>query len=63
MASRSGLSASLLTTIKSSAKVTGAAGALDVIMDRAYEGNQTRQLLLNLGMSPVVPPTARRLSP
>lgn len=34
-----------------------------VIMDRAYEGNETRQLVLDLGMTPVVPPNARRLSP
>ncbi|MEJ8568788.1 IS5 family transposase [Elongatibacter sediminis] len=27
-----------------------------VIMDRAYEGNETRQLVLDLGMTPVVPP-------
>ena len=34
-----------------------------VIMDRAYEGNQTRQLVLDLGMEPVVPPKSNRLSP
>jgi transposase len=34
-----------------------------VIMDRAYEGNETRQLVLDLGMTPVVPPNARRHSP
>ena len=34
-----------------------------MIMDRAYEGNETRQLVLDLEMSPVVPPKARRLSP
>jgi len=27
-----------------------------LVMDRAYEGNQTRQLALNLGFVPVVPP-------
>ncbi len=26
------------------------------MMDRAYEGNETRQLVLDLGMIPVVPP-------
>ncbi|PTQ78375.1 DDE family transposase [Nitrosomonas oligotropha] len=32
-------------------------------MDRAYEGDQTRQLALDLGYIPVVPPKANRLSP
>jgi hypothetical protein len=32
-------------------------------MDRAYEGNETRQLLLDLGMIPVVPPKSNRLHP
>jgi len=27
-----------------------------VIMDRAYEGDETRQLVLDLGCTPVVPP-------
>ena len=27
-----------------------------VIMDRAYEGDETRQLVFGLGMQPVVPP-------
>lgn len=30
-------------------------------MDRAYEGNETRQLALDLGMTPVVPPLRTRL--
>ena len=34
-----------------------------LIMDRAYEGDQTRQLALDLGFSPVVPPTKRRRHP
>ncbi len=29
---------------------------LPMLMDRAYEGNETRQLVLDLGMVPVVPP-------
>ena len=29
---------------------------LHLIMDRAYEGNETRQLALDLGFVPVVPP-------
>ena len=33
-----------------------------VIMDRAYEGEETRQLVLDFGMTPVVPPKANRIS-
>jgi transposase len=36
---------------------------LHVIMDRAYEGNETRQLVLDLGFIPVVPPKSNRLEP
>ena len=32
-----------------------------MIMDRAYEGDETRQLVLNLAMTPGVPPKANRL--
>jgi hypothetical protein len=32
-------------------------------MDRVYEGRQTRQLVLDLGYIPVVPPEANRLLP
>ena len=32
-------------------------------MDRAYEGNETRQLALKLGFEPVVPPLKTRLEP
>jgi transposase len=32
-------------------------------MDRAYEGNETRQLALDLRFIPVVPPTSKRLDP
>ncbi|QFT55239.1 hypothetical protein FIU95_11795 [Microbulbifer sp. THAF38] len=32
-------------------------------MDKAYEGNDIRQLGLNLGMIPVVPPKVNRLRP
>ena len=35
----------------------------NVLMDRAYEGNETRQLVFDLGMVPVVPPNPRRLEP
>jgi transposase len=32
-------------------------------MDRAYEGDETRQLALDLGFLPVVPPNPHRLRP
>ena len=32
-------------------------------MDRAYEGDQTRQLALELGYEPVVPPLRTRVDP
>ena len=32
-------------------------------MDRAYEGDNTRQLALDLGFIPVVPPKQSRISP
>ena len=34
---------------------------LPLLMDRAYEGDETRQLVLNLGMVPVVPPKSNRI--
>ena len=34
-----------------------------MIMDRAYEGNETRQLALELGFTPVVPPKQNRIDP
>ena len=34
-----------------------------LIMDRAYEGNETGQLALDLGLSPVVPPLSTRIDP
>jgi transposase len=36
---------------------------IPMLMDRAYEGDQTRQLVLDLGMIPVVPPKRNRLTP
>ena len=36
---------------------------LPLLMDKAYEGDQTRQLVLDLGMIPVVPPKSNRLHP
>jgi transposase len=34
-----------------------------LIMDRAYEGDETRQLALELGFEPVVPPKSNRIEP
>jgi hypothetical protein len=34
---------------------------LPFLMDRAYKSNETRQLVLDLGMIPVVPPKSNRL--
>jgi transposase len=36
---------------------------LHLLMDRAYEGNETRQLALDLGYVPVVPPKSTRIEP
>lgn len=36
---------------------------LPLLMDRAYEGDETRQLVLSLGMIPVVPPKSNRIHP
>lgn len=37
--------------------------SLPLLMDRAYEGNETRQLALDLGYTPVVPPLSSRIQP
>ena len=34
-----------------------------LVMDRAYEGDETRQLALDLGFDPVVPPKKNRTNP
>ena len=34
-----------------------------IVMDRAYQGDETRQLALDLGFAPVVPPNPNRLEP
>jgi hypothetical protein len=36
---------------------------LPMLMDRAYEGDETRQLVLSLGMIPIVPPKSNRIEP
>ena len=38
-------------------------GVMALVMDRAYEGNETRQLALELGFTPVVPPLSTRVHP
>ena len=38
-------------------------GNPSVLMDRAYEGNETRQLAAELGFTPVVPPLKTRVEP
>lgn len=35
---------------------------MHLIMDRAYEGDQTRQLAFDLGFIPVVPPKSNRIT-
>ena len=39
------------------------ASPVALIMDRAYEGDETRQLALELGFTPVVPPKINRVHP
>ena len=39
------------------------AGTPALVMDRAYEDDGTRQLVLDLGFVPVVPPKSNRLHP
>src|SRR5258708_21007374 len=36
---------------------------LHLLMDKAYEGDETRQLALDLGFRPVVPPKSNRVEP
>ena len=36
---------------------------LPLLMDKAYEDNLTRQLVLDLGMVPVVPPKSNHIEP
>jgi transposase len=36
---------------------------IHLLMDRAYEGDETRQLALDLGFVPVVPPLRTRVQP
>jgi len=34
-----------------------------MLVDKAFEGDETRQLVLDLGLIPVVPPKSNRLDP
>jgi len=36
---------------------------LPLLMDKAYEGDETRQLVTDLQMEPVVPPKSNRVDP
>ena len=36
---------------------------MPLLMDRAYEGNETRYLVQSLGLEPVVPPLSIRTNP
>lgn len=36
---------------------------IPMVMDRAYEGNPTRQCVIDHGFEPVVPPKSNRLAP
>jgi transposase len=36
---------------------------VSMVMDRAYEGDETRPLVLELGFTPVLPPKPKRLNP
>ena len=40
-----------------------AAGRCSLIMDKAYEGNETQSISRSLGYEPVVPPNPNRLEP
>lgn len=44
-------------------RLGGPTRPLHLLMDRAYEGNETRQLALDLGFIPVVPPLKTRVEP
>lgn len=44
-------------------ETTGTKDPCFVVMDRAYEGNETRELVEKLGHRPVVPPKRNRLEP
>jgi transposase len=44
-------------------KIGRADGGTPLLMDRAYEGAETRGLALSLGYSPVVPPKKNRREP
>lgn len=44
-------------------RLEGNTSIKNIIMDKAYEGDQTRQLVLDLQFEPVVPPKSNRVEP
>jgi len=44
------------------ADLGGPDGPVHLIMDRAYEGDETPQLAFDLGLTPVVPPKSTRIT-
>ena len=44
-------------------KIGPVEGQVHMVMDRAYEGDETRQLVLDLGFIAVVPPKSNRVHP
>ena len=61
------LSPGQVSDAKAGRDLLGGLGALPaplyLLMDRAYEDNETRQLALDFGFIPVVPPKSNRLEP
>jgi len=41
----------------------GSSSPINLLLDRANEGNETRQLTLDLGFIPVVPPLGTQIEP
>jgi len=38
-------------------------GRLAIVVDKAYDGDETRQLVMDIEMKPVVPPKSNRVDP
>jgi transposase len=53
----------LLQTLPALPEGVALPSGIAVLMDRAYQDNQTRQLVLDLGWLPVVPPASNRVEP
>ena len=43
--------------------LAGVVSSTPLLMDRAYEGDETRQWAVEMGFTPVVPPKKNRVSP